>query len=997
MESYFLKLICPKTKRFFLMVFCMIGMHTYGQGINVSGTVSDNQGQPLPGVSILIKGTSNGTLSDFDGNYSIAANSSDILVFSYVGFATQELNVGSNSTLNVVMAEDVSQLDEVVVVGYGTQKQKEVTSAIVSVKEESFNKGNLNSPEQLLAGKVAGLTVSKQGGSPTGGSTIRLRGLTTFGANTEPLIVIDGVIGGSLNNVDPNDIASIDVLKDASAGAIYGTRGSSGVIIITTKSGTTQQKPQLDLNAYTVLEQISNTPSTASVEEFKAANSVDFGSDTDWMDQVTRTAITNVYNASYSNNVGGTSYRASVNYRDVEGIIQDQDITILNTRLNITQKLFDDRLKLTGIMSFTRNNGQLEDEGVLRQALLWNPTAPVFENRSEADLGRDPNRFGGYFETEEQNVFNPLAMIKLNTWERRDKRSLTNFKADYEVVENLTLSANYSYQVNSRLDGFYSSSGSLTGGGRNLANGEQVGGRAERFTFDSTDQLYEFTANYRKTSGDLTYSILGGYGYQEQVYEEYWATNTDFITDSVLWNNLGLGLGINNPGGPVAGLGSSKTESHLTSYFGRANLNYKDTYNIAASYRREASSRFGANNRWGDFWAVSGSANLDNIFEIDKVEILKVRAGYGVTGNNPVERYAFLETLGADPNNLGYVNGQFIPAVEPTSNPNPDLKWEEKGEFNVGVDFSIFDYKVSGSLDYFNRTTSDLLNSIDVPSPPNLFPTSLVNLGKLETNGWEAQVNFKLFDREDFEWDFGVVFDTYETKLVKFNNLENSEFLIENLGTPGFNNLLGTRVKEGDVIGNIMAPVFARFNEEGKALVLAADGTEILASEASADDFVVAGNGIPDFSLSFTNTFRYKNFDLNFLWRGIFGHSLANLPAAKLGHPSRATQFRYIKGEFFNPDDTDDSAWHTEFVEDASFLRLDNITLGYNANVQNFGPLSKLRFYATGNNLVTITGYSGADPEPRFTGNSGILAPGYDRLGNYFPTRSFTFGINATF
>ncbi|UJH67851.1 SusC/RagA family TonB-linked outer membrane protein [Allomuricauda sp. SCSIO 65647] len=998
MESYSLKLKCPPFRLFFLALLCFVFSQSgFGQGNTVSGTVTDGQGQPLPGVSIVVKGTATGTQSDFDGNYSVSAPSSATLIFSYIGFTTQEIAVGNQDTIDVVMQEDVAKLDEVVVIGYGTLKQKEVTSAIISVKEESFNRGNINTPEQLLAGKVAGLTVSRPGGSPTQEATIRLRGLTTFGANTEPLIVIDGVIGGSLNNVDPNDIASIDVLKDASAGAIYGTRGSSGVIIITTKSGTTQQKAQLDINAYAVLESIANTPQTASFEEFRAANSVDFGTRTDWFDETTRTGVTNVYNVAFSNNSNGTSYRASMNYRDIEGIIRGQDINVFNTRLNISQNLFDDRLRLTGIMSFTRTNSDLENEGVLRQALLWNPTAPVFENRTEAELGRDPNRFGGYFETEEQNVFNPVAMLDLNTRERMDKRTLTNFKADFEVINNLTLSANYSYQVTSRLEGFYSNSGSITGGDRGLPGGEQAGGRAERFTSDESDQLYEFTASYADSSGDLNYNVLVGYGYQEQFYEEFYATNTDFITDGVLWNDLGLGLGLFNPDGTVAALDSFKSESLLTSYFARANFNYKDTYNLAASFRREASSRFGDNNRWGNFWAVSGSVNLDKLFEFDKVEILKFRAGYGLTGNTPVQRYAFLETLGSDPNNLGFVNSEFIPAVEPTSNPNPDLKWEEKGELNIGLDFSIFSGRVYGSFDYFNRTTSDLLNEIDVPSPPNLFPRTLINLGELETNGFEAQVNFGIFRNDEFTWDFGVIFDTNETKLVRFNNLENSEFLIENLGTPGFNNLLGTRVREGDVIGNIMAPRFVGFNDEGRALVLSADGEEILANDASADDFVVAGNGLPDFSLSFTNTFTYKNFDLNFLWRGVFGHELANLPAAKLGHPVRATQFRYITGGFFNPDSADDSAWHTEYVENASFLRLDNITLGYNMDTKNLGPLTKLRFYASGNNLITITDYSGADPEPRFEGNTGILAPGYDRLGDYFPTRSFNIGINATF
>ncbi len=313
------------------------------------------------------------------------------------------------------------------------------------------------------------------------------------------------------------------------------------------------------------------------------------------------------------------------------------------------------------------------------------------------------------------------------------------------------------------------------------------------------------------------------------------------------------------------------------------------------------------------------------------------------------------------------------------------------------MDFSLFDYRLNGAIDYYNRNTTDLLNTISVPSPPNLFGSTLVNLGELETKGFEVMLNYKIVNQENFDWNLGVIYDRNRTRLVKFNNLENAEIYVENLGTPGFNNLLALRIKEGELIGDIMAPQFVRFNEDGKALVLDANGEEVLATDAVRDDYIVAGNGLPDFSLNFTNSMRIGSFDFNFLLRGVFGHEVANLPASKLGHPVRAGQFRYIKGDFFNPDDTDDSAWHTEYVEDASFLRLDNITLGYNFNLAGSPFIKSLRIYLTGNNLLTFTSYSGADPEPRFTGNSGILAPGLDRLGDYFPTRSFILGGNVSF
>ncbi len=948
----------------------------------ITGTVTDAEGEPLIGATIQGKGTNKGTTTDVDGRYSITLTDDvTVIIVSYIGYQSLEVAIEGRTTIDISLTDLATELDEVVVVGYGTQKQKEVTSAIVSVKEEDFNKGNLNDPEQLLAGKVAGLSIAKVGGSPTQDAVLRLRGLSTFGANAEPLIVVDGVVGASLRNIDPNDIASIDVLKDASAGAIYGTRGSSGVIIITTKSGNTTQEPRLEVSAYTSLESISNLPGQASKAEFLAAGGVDFGFDTDWMDETTRTANTNVVNAAFSSNNGSTYYRASVNLRDIKGILNTEEVKQINTRLNLTQNLWEDRLRLTGIVSFTRGDESPGNKFTLRQALLWNPTAPIY-------VDGDPSK--AFFETQEQSVFNPVAINEQQRRNNQEKRTLVNLKADLDVIDGLTLSANYSYQVENNLFGSYITSQSLEG------NGIALNGVARRSTFDATDELIEYTASYTNAYGnDNTYTLLGGYSYQEQGIESFFAQNSNFITDGVSWDNLGLGQGLIDPSGPQASLGSQREENTLTSLFGRLNMAFADNFNASASIRREASSRFGENNRWGTFWALSASANLHNLFDLGNINQLKLRAGYGVTGNQPAQRYAFLETLGLL--GQGYVNGEFISAIAPTSNPNPDLKWEEKGELNFGIDFALLDYRLTGTIDYYNRTTDDLLNTISVPSPPNLFNETLVNLGKLETNGFEVTLNYKAIYKPDFTWDIGLIYDRNETKLVKFNNLEAAEILVENLGTPGFNNLLAIRIKEGEPIGDIMAPQFLRFNEDGKAVVRTGEGGEVIATDAVATDYIVAGNGLPDFSINLTNSLTYRNFDFSFLWRGVFGHQVANLPASKLGHPVRAGQFRFIKGEFFNVDDTDDSAWHTEFVEDGDFFRLDNITFGYKFNIPQNRFFQNLRVYLTGNNLVTLTGYSGADPEPRYEGNTGLLAPGLDRLGDYFPTRSFVFGLNATF
>lgn len=966
-----------------------------GQNGIVSGMVTDANDQPIPGASIVIKGTSTGVATDFDGNYSISASSTDILVFSYIGFETKEEQVGNRQTINVVLQEDVSQLDEVVVVGYGTQSKEEITSSITRVTVEDFNKGNVNDPQQLLQGKVAGLTVAKAGGNPNQPFSIRLRGLSTLGANTEPLVIIDGIIGGSLNSVDPNDIASIDVLKDASAGAIYGTRGSTGVIIITTKSGTGQLTPSLEYSGYAAVESISNNIPVANREQYLQYGGLDFGADTDWLDEVSRNAISTVHNFSFANSTAdGLSYRASVNYRDIQGVVGGTGFDQLNARINVSQRLLNDKLKLTGIVSTTNRDAEVGFAQALRYALTFNPTAPIFENRTAETLGREPDLYGGYFETGVQDVFNPVGLNAQNIRRETTKDLTANFAAELELLTGLKVATNFSRQVKNTLRGEFFANNALF-------NGIGVNGRASRETEEDTSELFEFTTTYNGTGGDLTYNLLAGYSFQSFDFQGFSASNTDFITNNVNFDNLGLGLGLNNQ---QADINSYHEEAKLGAYFGRLNLNYKNAAFLSTSIRREASSRFGENNRWGNFWALSAGVNLAEVFDMSGVDQLKLRAGYGVTGNEPAQRLAFLERLGRV--GSGFVNGQFVPAIAPVSNPNPDLKWEEKAELNLGADFAFFDSRLTGSLDYFERTTSDLLNVVPVPSPPNLFGQSLVNLGEMKTTGFEAQINYDVVQDENFQWEFAGNISTFKSELVKLNNSDDAVQFRGNLGAPGLNNTYVVRVAEGEEIGQIRAAIFAGYDDQGRTLVLNADGQPTTERDLDRDG-VIVGNGLPDFTFGINNSFRYKNFDLNFFLRGAVGHSLVNIQRAYWEHPSLSGRQNIVITDHFNPQDTEQDAYHSGYVEKADFLRLDNATFGYNFDVPEGNFIKDLRFYISGNNLFTITQYSGSDPEVRFSdpgpiteGNAGIayggdiLVPGIDRRVTYLPTRTILLGLN---
>lgn len=963
-------------KLLFFIVF-IIGTGIYAQ--NITGVVLGEDGA-LPGATIQVKGTTQGVTSDFDGNFSIQANQNDTLIVSFIGYASQEVNIDDQDNITITLLPN-SILDEVVIVGYGTQKKEEITSAIATIKSEDFNGGNINDPTQLLQGKIAGLNVARVGGDPNQPFTLRLRGLSTFGANAEPLVIIDGVIGGTLDAVDPSDIESVNVLKDASAAAIYGTRGSSGVIIINTKSGKGIAQSGLEYRGYVSSEQISNKIPFATYDEFLSYGGLDLGSNTDWLDLTSRTAISNVHNIAYTgSSENGLAYRASINYRDIEGVLNTSGYEQINSRINVSQKLLDDKLRLQASIGITSREASIGFTQALNYAQTYNPTAPVY------------NADGTFFENQVERNFNPVALNAQNISDLDTNSFLSNFKAEYDITSNLTLAASYSSQFRTAKDGkFYQSDSRFRGVFTN--------GAAERSVNDEKFNLSEFTATYSGDLNDLNYEVLAGYAYQEFDFSGQYSRNTDFLTNAVTYNNLAIGLGINNN---QANMTSYREEAKLASGFARLNLNYQNFVYFSASYRNEQSSRFGINNRQGDFWAASAGVDLNKLLDLNGVDQLKLRGGYGVTGNEPNSRYAYIEKLGAT--GFGYINGEFKTGIGPQSNPNPDLKWEEKTEFNIGIDLLLFNSKLSGSVDYFERNTSDLLRDTPVPSPPNIFGSTLLNLGEIDTNGFEIALNYSAVSTSNFKWDVAFNMANFNVTLVNISELDDFVTFSGNLGPPGLNYTYPVELRENAPLGNIRAGEFAGYDSDGRTLIINQETGQPTTERDLDRDGIIVGNGLPEYTFGLNNTLSYKNFDLNLMLRGVTGHSLVNVSRAYFEHPKLSGRQNFVITEYFNPNDGELDAYHSGIVEKADFLRLDNATLGYNFDLPGSSKIDNLRLYVAGNNLFTITNYTGSDPEVRYSSfgsddqNPDILTPGIDRReSEYFPTSIYTVGVNISF
>ncbi len=990
--------------RYLVVFFVLAGGLANAQSKTVTGTVtSADDGSGLPGVNVLEKGTSNGTVTDASGKYSINVGDAATLVFSFVGYTSQEIAVGGQTAISPVLGLDVQSLTEVVVVGYGTQEKKELTSAVSSVKAEDFNKGTVNDPAQLLQGKVAGLNITRPGGDPNGAFNIRMRGVATFGANASPLIVIDGVIGASLNTVDPNDIASMDVLKDGSAAAIYGSRGGSGVILVTTKSGKAG-KPRIEYNGSVASESVARTIDFMDADEFRSTpGAADLGSSTNWLDQVTHNGSAQVHNLSLSGGSEKTTYYAAVNFRQQNGIAINSGFNQLNGRINLTQKALNDRATFSLNFTSTQKDAEYGFKESLRYAIVANPTMPVYDNTTTSPTAG--GRYGGYAERDIFDFFNPLSIAEQNKNDGTDTRSLLNIRGEYNFSDFIDgLKGSLSYSTQRELDWrgwYYAKTSKFRGANRN--------GLAGISNEHRQNQLFEATLNYDKTFGALDFALLGGYSYQEFLNHGQAVQAGNFITDFYNYNQLTPDYALDFKNGR-AQAGSYRNSNKLVAYFGRANFTYNNFIFLSASARYEGSSVFGANEKWGLFPAVSAGVTLTNVIDIPAVNSLKIRGSYGVTGNRPNDSYLSIPRVGSTGGSFFY-NGGYVTAYGPISNPNPNLKWETKGELDFGFDFAMLDSKLTGTFDWYTRTTKDLLNFKAVPVPPNLYPNTWLNIGELENSGVELALNYQAIDKPNFKWATGINFATFNTKVISLTSSELPEgglFYTAGMGAPGQNAFNLVRVKEGEELGELWGPVQEGVNADGTPHLSDLNGDGKYCD--CDDDKKVIGNGLPDLTAGWVNTFSFGRFDLNFFFRGAFGHDLVNSYRGFYENRESTTLNNYniVKTKYYNPDITK-AVVNSSHIESADFVKLDNATLGYNFALPSGSSFSKLRLFVSGQNLFVITDYTGIDPEVRYVdridGDGGgepatvdnAFAPGIERRSTYFTTRTFTFGVNLGF
>lgn len=960
----------------------------------VTGKVKDSSGEPVIGASVVVKGNNTmGTITDFDGNFMLDVPAKSVLVISYIGYVTQEVPTAGKNSLEIVLKEDTKTLDEVVVIGYGTQRKGDVTSSVASVKADNFVKGAVKDVGQLIQGKVAGLAITNPNGDPTGSTQIRLRGTNTIGgANTAPLVLIDG-IPGELGTVAPEDVESVDVLKDGSAAAIYGTRGTNGVILITTKQAKGVDINQVEYNGYVSTSLIAKKLDMLNADEFRTLYpDQDHGADTDWIDEISRTPVSHVHNLSLMGGNSKTNYIANLNYASRQGIMKKSDFESFQGRIEVTHRMFDDKLKLKFGLFGKKNQMESTTSGgsfrgwVYGQATRRNPTDPV---RNEDGTW---NENVSKFEYE-----NPLALLYEAEGNVKKTQLRYNGNIVYNPIKDLTLSAVFSYIRDNMNRGYGETLNHISALRDGLAGWSSVG------AYTKMEKLMELTAQYNKEIGAHKFSVLGGYSYNETDFEELWIDNYGFQDDYFGgWHNIGIGSALKDG---KANIGSKKTPTNLIGFFGRATYSFKNRYLLMGALRYEGASQlWGTDNAWGLFpsisvgWRITEEAFMKNQKIFDD---LKLRVGYGVTGSQPKD--PFLGVAMLKYGSYAFVNGNWVQTIVPASNPNPDLKWEEKKETNIGLDFVSWGGRLSGSIDYYNRDVDGLIYEYGVPTPPNLYNKTMANGGTMRNRGVEVLVTVVPVQNKDFEWSTTGTFSLNSNKLISLSgSIFKSDYDYFNTGTVEYSGQVADshRVQVGESIGNFYGFKVVDVDSEGRWIYEDRNGELVNSKDFThaPEDKHVIGNGLPKWYAGWNNTLRYKNFDLNVTMRGAFGFQIINggrMNYENVKNSRFENRLKSVNDLVFGKHTLSpevEPEFNSYYVEDGDYWKIDNITLGY-----SFGQVGKyiksLRIYGSVLNALTITGYKGIDPEVSTDG----LTPGYDTRDRYPSVRSFTFGVNVKF
>lgn len=960
----------------------------------ITGKVKDSSGEPVIGASVVVKDNKTmGTITDFDGNFSLDVPSGSVLVISYIGYVTQKVPVTGKKSLDIMLKEDTKTLDEVVVIGYGTQRKGDVTSSVASVKADNFVKGAVKDVGQLIQGKVAGLAITNPNGDPTGNTQIRLRGTNTIGgANTNPLVLIDG-IPGELSTVAPEDVESVDVLKDGSAAAIYGTRGTNGVILITTKQTRGVDINQVEYNGYVSTSHIAKKLDMLNADEFRALYpDQDHGANTDWLDEITRTPISHVHNLSFQGGNSKTSYIANLNYASRQGIMLKSDYETFQGRLEITHRMFDDKLRIK--FGLFGKQGQYESTtsgnsfrgAAYSQATRRNPTDPV--RNEDGSWNENLSKF---------EYENPVALLEECDGNVKKNELRFNGNLVYNPIKDLTLTGIVSYTRENMNRGYEESLSHVSATRDGFTGWSSVG------AYTKMEKLLELTAQYNKKISVHNFSVLGGYSYVETDKEDMDISNYGFQDDYFGgWHNIGIGSALKDG---KAGIGSSKNATNLIGVFGRATYSFDDKYLFMASLRYEGASQlWGTDQAWGLFpsvslgWRITNEAFMKNQKVFDD---LKLRAGYGVTGSQPKDPFKGVSMLKYD--KYAYVNGQWIQTIVPASNPNPDLRWEEKKETNIGLDWMSLGGRLSGTIDYYDRKVDGLLYEYVVPTPPNLVDKTLANGGVMRNKGMEILVSAIPVQTKNLEWNTTLTWSINSNKLESLSgSIFKTEYDYFKTGTAEYSGQVTDShiVQVNQSIGNFYGFKVVDVDSEGYWIYEDRNGELVNYKDFghAPEDRHVIGNGLPKWYAGWNNSVRYKNFDLSVTMRGAFGFQIINGARMNYENPKNSryenrvkTVDRLIFGKATLNKEVEPE-FNSYYVEDGDYWKIDNITLGY--TFPQIGKYIKsLRIYGSVLNALTITGYEGIDPEVPTEG----LNPGYDTRDRYPTVRSFTFGLSVKF
>jgi TonB-dependent starch-binding outer membrane protein SusC len=953
----------------------------------VTGIVRDQGGVPLPGVSVVVKGTTTGTSTDSNGQFRLVIPAdAEVLVFSYVGMVSSEITIENQVTFEVTLSEDTVLMEDLVVIGYGIARRADLTGAVSVVEERNLNRGVFSSPAELLQGKVPGLNITRSG-DPAETPSITLRGPSTLrsGAAMEPFYVIDGVPGASIQAIAPGDIVRIDILRDASSTAIYGSRAANGVIMVTTRRPAAGES-YISYDGYTSVETIANSYTMLTGDELRSYLSAidrqpddDDGSNINWQDEVLRNGISQNHNLSMGGSFGESRYSASINYFNNQGIIKSSSRERLTGRLSMEHSLLNERAVIGLNLSVTETKDDRVLTQVYQNMLRYLPTRGIY------------NPDGGYYENLQYSMYhNPVGLINNDIIENNSRNLLTNMTLNVNLFEGLTYNGSLAYQNTDMKNNTYHkiASSYLPG----------LGGYAIRNNYVDDFVQFENYLTYQNTYGSHNITLLGGYSWQENSFGDgFQAANSNFISDDLTYHNFQVGSSPDRVS-ETDRFGTTVVRSlRMISLYSRLNYNFDDRYLVQVTVRRDGSSAFGELNRWANFpaasfaWRITGEPFMENQ---QLFHDLKLRLGYGISGNS----------LGFDPMiarlkyglvGTTFIGGETIRAVGVTQNANPNLKWETTSVINLGIDFAFLENRINGVIEVYDKKTTDLIWNYPVRTPPYLYPNILANVGEIDNRGIEFQLNAVAINSGRFQWttSFNISHNRNEVVKLSSDEFETPERGINAGGVGGVGqsgNPLQI-IKEGYPLGTFYVRKWAGRDDDGVSMFYDIDG--VPQYTVTVDDFYIFGSAQPDFIYGWSNSFSFGNLDLSFFLRGVSGNTIMNATLAGLNNPINATRNNIPRFTLDEPVTDYNSFFQSDrYLENGSYLRMDNATIGYTFNLTRYG-LNSARLYITGNNLFIITNYRGIDPEI----NMGGITPGIDAYNFYPMTRSFMLGLNVGF